>query len=246
MANSAVRVFGPAYQGPRGHAAFIADTTPAVEWDEEDERWYLCRIETEWQVRCHYALPGGRDDEEAVLKRATSLLASLKQREKNHAKRLAEIRAETLPLRTFGTGQGFYHAGRRCLPQIEVEPGKWDSPTAAGAVNFALAAELFMKSLIVLRFRTKPSKIHKLDKLFKELSDEDRAGVTALYSTEPLHPKIEDDIEFAKDYFDKIRYYHEHDLRGWWHDPPSRLADRLYVYAASVIPGAETHGDPYP
>jgi HEPN domain-containing protein len=244
MAKTQIRVFGSTYQGPRGLDAFDNDSTPTVEWNKDDGCWYLSHLHHGGPSVLMHVLAGGEDDEEAAVKLADSKLASIKQRQKNLDRKNRDRLAKTLPLRTFHTGKAFYHAGRRCLGPVQITPVKTESLEWPASVNFAFAAEAFMKALLCLRGKESP-RTHELDVLFEELTDEDKAGITALYVDKPLHPKIEDDIEEAKDYFEDLRYYHEHH-GGYWHDPAARFADRLYRYTASVIDDAKTHGDPYP
>jgi hypothetical protein len=143
----------PVHQLPRVPAAFENDPTPAVQWDSDDECWYLCVPHPEYSnAILMHELEAEKDDEEGAVKRADAKLASTKRRAKNAAKRSAERLAKTLPLRTFHTGKAFYHAGRRCLGQVEIAPQTYESLEWPGAVNFAFSAEVLIKSLLCLRY----------------------------------------------------------------------------------------------
>ncbi len=102
-----------------------------------------------------------------------------------------------------------------------------------GVVNLCLAAELFLKSIIVAKGGT-PPKSHKLVELSAlvppDLLAELRASFNALIPT----PAYDDLLKHVSDYFVKVRYGYEFNIFAFHEHPVYVLAKVLYEQSARL------------
>lgn len=76
----------------------------------------------------------------------------------------------------FATAVEFHEAALRCWQPVEPPGGGSFTPLAPGIANYAMAAELYLKALLVLEGREPPQK-HRLDVLFAMLQERTQAAV---------------------------------------------------------------------
>jgi hypothetical protein len=140
------------------------------------------------------------------------------------------------PVGPYHLGQAFYLAGRRCQLDIVVGPGVEQCLTSPAVVNLCLAAELFMKSLIIGTGQTAP-KTHELDKLFASLPDADRSAVEAVYTASIPSAPLADLLAQVSKYFVQVRYGHEFNVFSYSEYPIMLFADALYKHCAALFGG---------
>jgi hypothetical protein len=103
----------------------------------------------------------------------------------------------------------FYNAGSRCDAPIALRPGFHNSPMSPAIVCYALAAELFLKLLVVISGRESPKK-HKFSDLYESNDSEIRAKLVADFpGGEAEFRKKLTDVDNA---FVHWRYAHEHEV----------------------------------
>lgn len=112
-----------------------------------------------------------------------------------------------IPLEAYCDAQHFYVAARRCLLANEVEHGVWISAGRAGAINFMLAIEIFLKSLLMRENARYGTPVDPALRWVNAGAPRWREGsLSALFPDAGY--SIEDDLEIANNYFVGLRYWH--------------------------------------
>jgi len=135
------------------------------------------------------------------------------------------------PVSIFHLGQNFYLAANRCFLNIAIAPNKTQYLLSAGVVNYCLAMELFLKSLIVAVNGSAP-KTHKLVELFALLDPKDLEHIGKEYSQVVKSPTFEELVKEVNEHFVKVRYGYEFEIFAFNESPVEALATVLYILAA--------------